>query len=623
MMTGCFFTSCDSYLDVVPDNLATIDIAFTERYQAEKYLFTLYSYLPRIGFNSTIGRFDDLTWQGSYVYLVEQWNVLRYGDRPSSPYTNSWEGRANQESFWKAIRDCNVFLENISKPRDLNPFEKNRWIAEAKFLKAYYHFLLLQQYGPIPIVDVNLPVAASDDAVFVERLPVDTVFDYIIRLIDEAAPDLPYRIEDVALEMGRLSRSAALSVKAKIAVTAASPLYNGNSTYAIFKNRQGQPFFSDYDHQKWEKAVIACSEAIESCDLAQHDLYTYRGELEMSEETRQILQPGRIYTDKWNEEHIWGMFWRCPVAPAAAPDRWMLPPLHTNHFNYCISLINPTLKAAEMFYSKNGVPIEEDRFYDYDRRYETVETTAADNKFVQTSVQTARLHMNREYRFYGSLFFDGGLCYGLGNHNENAQWAVNTKNGDASGFRSAARYSCSGYYIKKLFNINSTYSAAAYVPVRFNYPIMRLADLYLLYAEALNEYYDNPGNVPNGDVWNYVNLVRERAGLEKVQDAWTNYSNDPDKYTTKTGMREIIRRERSIELMFEGHRFFDILRWNVAPTELTGDVKGWNYMGRNSRDFYQVVTIHNLLYTDRDILSPIPTGEIIKNPNLIQNPGWQ
>jgi len=145
-----------------------------------------------------------------------------------------------------------------------------------------------------------------------------------------------------------------------------------------------------------------------------------------------------------------------------------------------------------------------------------------------------------------------------------------------------------------------------------------MADLYLLYAEALNEYLD----APTEEVWEYVNLVRDRAGLESVQDAWTNYAKIDDKYTKKEGMRDIIRRERSIELMFEGHRFFDLRRWNMATSELTGFVRGWNIMGSAPEDFYQVVTIDDVVFTDRDVLTPIRTGELIKNRNLIQNPGW-
>ena len=619
ILTGCFSTSCDSYIDVVPDNIATIDNAFTDRNQAEKFLYTCYSYLPRIGYVSTDGRYDDLTWTGrTAIYggiIPYQYWILRDGNRASDPYLDNWNGANGGTALFQAIRNCNILLEKINAVRDLDPIEKIRWIAETKFLKAYYHFLLVQQYGPIPIIDVNLPVTASNEDVMVERMPVNEVFDYIIALLDEAMPDLPLKIDNVAIEMGRATQAAALAVKAKAAVTAASPLFNGNATYVSFKDSKGRPMFGVYDQGKWERAVAACKQAIDTCHHAGHGLYEYINS-DLSNETRKIVQVSRIFNDRWNKEHVWAMSWM--TSGNGFIEEVTIPPMHANHAAFSRGVINPTMKAAEMFYSKNGVPIDEDRFYDYENRYSIVLTSATDSKFAQTGVQTAQLHLNREYRFYGSIAFDGGLWYGLGNRSENGQWAVNTKNGDISGQRGMERFSCSGFYIKKLSNIESSYNNQTFVHVRQDYPMIRLADLYLLYAEALNESL----TAPNDEVWTYVNYVRERAGLESVQDSWTNYAKNPDKYTTQSGMRDIIRRERSIELMFEGHRLNDVRRWDRAPMELTGSVRGWNYMESTPEDFYQIVTVNDVLFTDRDALSPIRTSELTKNYNLVQNPGW-
>ena len=620
MLTGCFSVSCDSYLDVVPDNIATIDNAFTDRNQAEKFLYTLYSYLPHIGKAGVEGRYDDLTWSGRTTLIPNTpfpLYALRDGNRASNPYCNNWSGSNGGTPFYEAIRNCNILLEKIEQVRDLDMFEKIRWIAEAKFLKAYFHFLLLQQYGPIHIIDVNLPVSASAEEQMLERVPVDEAFTYIIGLIDEATPDLPLSIEDGTIELGRITQAAALAVKAKIAVTAASPLFNGNSTYAAFKNSQGQPFFSDYDHEKWAIAATACKEAIDACHEAGHGLYEYQTSL--SPETQKILQVGRIYTDKWNKEHVWGMVW--PGGINGELDQYTGAALTSNHNEYFRGVVNPTMKAVEMFYSSNGVPIEEDLFYDYENRYETVLTSAVDNTFVQTGYETARLHLNREYRFYGSIAFDGGWWYGYGRLDEDNQWPVNTKSGGASGQRGTERYSCSGFYIKKLLSIESSFSNTSYIFVRSDYPIIRLADLYLLYAEALNEY-EGPDGARKDDLFFYINEVRKRAGLETVQYSWTNYAKNPEKYTTPLGMRDIIRRERSIELMFETHRLFDLRRWNIATAELTGPVRGWNYMESSTEDFYQLSTIDNVLYIDRDVLAPIPSDQIVRSSKLVQNPGW-
>src|SRR3546814_15577579 len=97
---------------------------------------------------------------------------------------------------------------------------------------------------------------------------------------------------------------------------------------------------------------------------------------------------------------------------------------------------------------------------------------------------------------------------------------------------------------------------------------MLLAELYLLYAEALNE---SQGPVP--EVNKYVDLVRERAGLEPVATAWSTYSTNPGKPGSQTGMREIIHQERMIELAFEGKRFWDIRRWKTAAEILNNHIR--------------------------------------------------
>src|SRR5690606_3457870 len=111
------------------------------------------------------------------------------------------------------IRDCNIFLENIHRPFDLDDFERNQWIAEVKFLKAFYHFWLLRMYGPIPIVRENIPIGAGSSEVQVYREPIDLVVSYIVELLDEAAEGLPLVPQSMALEMGRPTKPMALAVK--------------------------------------------------------------------------------------------------------------------------------------------------------------------------------------------------------------------------------------------------------------------------------------------------------------------------------------------------------------------------------------------------------------------------
>src|SRR5688572_21469294 len=193
-------SACKKYLDVVPDNVATIENAFTLRTSAEKFLFTCYSYMPQHGsFNTnpamTAG---DEVWYmfPSRDVAVFYWNIARGGQNVSNTMANFWEGFNGGENLFVGLRDCNIFLDNIHKVPDMDDFEKERWRAEVTFLKAYYHYYLVRMYGPIPLVKKNLPLGSSPEEIKVFQDPVDSCFSYIVQLLDEAAANeqLPDRI---------------------------------------------------------------------------------------------------------------------------------------------------------------------------------------------------------------------------------------------------------------------------------------------------------------------------------------------------------------------------------------------------------------------------------------------
>ncbi|WP_262915165.1 RagB/SusD family nutrient uptake outer membrane protein [Niabella ginsengisoli] len=146
---------------------------------------------------------------------------------------------------------------------------------------------------------------------------------------------------------------------------------------------------------------------------------------------------------------------------------------------------------------------------------------------------------------------------------------------------------------------------------------MRLADLYLLYSEALNE-----SQGPGPEVYAYVDSVRARSGLKGVQEAWANFSLQPSKPLTKEGMRNIIKRERTIELAFEGKRFWDLRRWKDARAELNELILGWDIGQRDPAPFYRPITLYNRTFTERDYFWPISIEELTRNRELKQNLGW-
>src|SRR5690606_2056115 len=127
---------------------------------------------------------------------------------------------------------------------------------------------------------------------------------------------------------------------------------------------------------------------------------------------------------------------------------------------------------------------------------------------------------------------------------------------------------------------------------------------------------------PTEDAMYYVNLTRERAGLPTVEYAWTTYSSDPDKYKTADGFREIIHRERLIELALEAQRFWDLRRWKSATREMNKPITGWDVEQELPEFYYREVTIFSQKFTTRDYLWPINESELLRNRNLVQNPGW-
>jgi hypothetical protein len=625
--------ACD-YLDIVPDNVATIDYAFRNRTEAEKYLYTCYSYRPQIG---------DVSWDPAMTGCDETWQFYPVGNifptfqgtyiargfqTSNEPYLNFWDGSNGGKALWRGIRDCNIFLENIDKVVDLQDFEKKRWTAEVKFLKAYYHYYLFRCYGPIPLIDVNMPISAGVNEVLVYREPVDKVVAYISDLLLEAAEDLPNARDVVqGTEAGRADNLVALGIRAELLLFAASPLFNGNTDYAGIIDRRGEQLFNQtYDASKWELAANACKEAIDACHEQQKALFDQLSPKAINAPEPLKLQTTyrQAITERWNKELIWGNTnYSCSSLSSSAHARFLR--LSFSVLNNINSQWAPTLKMAEAYYSSNGVPIEEDKEWDAEgwsrNRYEIRPEPSSGDEiyYVKEGQKTVYLHYNREPRFYASIGFDRGIYYG----SEYWDFPGNVRhcefiNLEYSGFQGGSQYSITGYAAKKMHSIDCTVETNNTRIEYFPFPVLRLADLYLMYAEALNEV-----SGPSDEVFTYIDRVRARAGLKGVRESWTNYSNRPDKPNTQDGLREIIHQERTIELAFEGKRFWDIRRWKEI-SEFNNQPMGWNILGETAEDFYKPVTVARVPveFSVKDYFWPVKESNLVTNRNLVQNYGW-
>lgn len=618
--------ACKKYLDVTPDNVGTLDYAFRNRNEAENYLFTCYSTLQQLNDVTANAGF---TMSSEIIYpndLAQHpisetgFNLIRGLQTAGSPGLNFWDGNNGGVSMFQAIRRCNIMLENIDKPVDLGSVEKNRWIAETKFLKAYYNYYLFRMYGPIPIMDVNLPVDATAEQVRVKRAPVDEVVTYIVKLLDEAIPNLPPAIENQANELGRITKFIALSVKAEVLATAASPLFNGNPDYASYKDKYGTLLFpASYDPKKWELALNACSAAVAECEARGLKLYKFLPPANvsaLSDSLRQVLTIQNAVTERWelNSELIWAL---------------------TSGFNYqgyCIPRMtskaianngdNPAyfavpISTQELFYTNKGVPINEDKTWDYTNRNKVQAGDDANFYYIKKGYETAQAHFGREARFYANIGFDGGIWFGNGIVDQTKLYYVQARGVTAlAGPKSIQKRNITGYWPKKLAHYLTVYDDGIQ-QTGYRMPMMRLAGLYLLQAELMNEV-----NGPTAEAIEYIDRVRTRAGLQGVIASWNAYSKTPAKPTTKEGLRQIIHQERRIELCFEGQSGWDLRRWKELQSVLSRPIQGWGIYEEQAVNFYRPRTVIDPIFNVRDYLFPISSYNIIVNDNLVQNPYW-
>ncbi len=630
MMLLTMGTSCKKYLDITPDAVGTLDYAFRNRNEAENYLFGCYSTMQRMH-NVTANA--GFTTSAEIIYPVVDdhpfntintggFNLVRGVQSSGNPVLDYWGERNGGSGIYKAIRRCNIMLENIDKPVDLREAEKKRWIAEVKFLKAYYHYYLIRMYGPVILIKENLPIDGPVEDTKRKRATIDESFAYVELLLNEAIPDLPPIIQNRAREFGRITKFIGMSFKAEVLTTAASPLFNGNPDYTGFKDKDGVALFpATYDPSKWERAAQACKEAIDECEEQGLTLYTRvppNGVSNVSDELKKVITLQAAITDKWeeNSELIWasnyGFSYQGFVTPKLTSLAVSLGNEHPSNWSVPIS-------TAELFYTNNGVPITEDRDWVYASRFTPETGDAANRHYVKEGYQTAKMHLNRERRFYASIGFDGGIWFGNGKTNESDAYYVQARGPAAvSGPKSLYATNITGYWPKKLSNYLSVMDQG-FQPSDFKLPFIRLSGLYLLYAETVNE---AAGPNAIGIAQEYVDKVRERAGLEGVVVSWRDHARNTNKPNTKDGLREIIHRERRIELCFEGQTGWDLRRWKELQEVLSRPLQGWNIYEESAANYYRPQNVLIPVFGLKDYLWPINTFDVVVNENLVQNPYW-
>ena len=599
----CNIYSCD-YLNVSDElagNLRSLDEIFDNVSYTRRWYANIFTSIPDYsGITAAAGSITGFKnpWAGMCDELT-----VGYGD--AKLYNKTDKNAANMSfhrwgTCYKEIRQANIFLAH-AKPIAANGThvdvlteeELTEMKANVRFMRAYYHYLLFEQYGAIPLVkDLILE---REDNLDLPRNTIDEVISYLDEELTAVAKELPQK----ALHDD--DQHNAWPTKAKMWVYAASKLFNGEYKEALaVTNLDGTRLFPDKDPNKWNKAVAALEEFIKFAD--EEGNYELLNTGNPSQDIYDLFQT-------YNKEIIW--------ATAATSwggmtndmfDRRCTPRSEQNGMG-CIGV---TQELVDDFYMKDGLPVQATSYLPQSTLYTTegfdkyTETVKAGSKEVQVANNVSNRFLNREARFYNTVFFQNRRWHVTNNVTQFHKGSPNELSGTI--------YTHTGYMLYKRFNREVSMKSPG-VQNKFRPSIIfRLADLYLLYAEAVNEI-----DPQDERVLTYLNKVRQRAGLSNIEEL------NPAIEGNQELQRLAIQRERRIELATEGQRYFDVRRWMIADQDGEGRQFGYVHgMNMNAAEdkFYEEVEASPIVFRRKMYLYPIPDDEMKKTELLVQNPGW-
>lgn len=613
----CFVSSCD-YLgvsDQLAGGLQNTEQVFDNVSYTKRWYANVFAGIPDYsGINSVnVGAFKN-PWTGMCDELV-----VGYGN--SSKYNNSDRNAANMGfhrygDCYKYIRQANIFLQKAhpimttgTQGDQLLEDELTQMKANVRFMRAFYHYLLFEQYGPIILVKDKIYNATEDQDV--PRNTVDEVIEYIDSELTAVASELTQEpiFEDKDYRAWP-TKGVALAVRAKLWLYAASPLLNGGYREALsVTNPDGTRLFPDYDAGKWEKALAACKDFIDYAEAGRYELYK-----EYKDDNGAVIDPDKsVYNlfQKYTHEIIWATAnndWGGMNGDAF--DRRIAPRCEKNG----LGSTGVTQELVDAFYMKDGFPVSATAYLPQSTLYQeegygTYKDQNDNFSKKYTNVTVSNRYLNREPRFYNTVFFNG------------RQWPVSCNqvlfyNGGNSGVQEG-QATLTGYMLFKRFNRSVSLTNPGVASQFRPSIIFRLADFYLMYAEAANEVNPNDARVLK-----YLNLVCERAGLPDIETL------NPAIRGNQELQRAAIQRERQIELATEGQRYFDVRRWMIADKNgegrQNGYVHGMNVRGESNdkEDFNRIVEASQIVFNRKMYLYPMPDSEMRKTKNLVQNPGW-
>lgn len=586
-----FSYSCSDFLDQVPDDVLTEDDIYQTRNYVENYLAQIYANIPnelsqRLGEQHS-GPYTAGSDEGKYNWDFNYANNLNF----STWATTDGNVSIYWDNFYRSIRNASEFIERIdgANPMEVNDAMKVRFKAEARALRAMYYFWLIRLYGPVPLITSALPVDAPLDEVLLPRNTFDECVNFVVSELDMAYADLPY--DPVDSQYGRITKGIAKGFKIQALMLSASPLFNGNADMAGLTNPDGTQLINQtYEASRWQVASTAAKEFLDEFVPGRYNLFV---QTNADPFMQAYLSTRNVMTTEWNVEWI---FARTRSMNRSHYDKT---PRHAGSTSDVqgAGALGVTQKMVDAYYMANGRSINESG-----SGYQSSGFSEFRAPFDVQERSTFNQWVNREPRFYVGVTYNSSYWLNQGS-NSNPVITVMELSGNSGRSQSTSDVSPTGYVVRKNVAVNGNDRGSIQ---------LRLAQIFLDYVEALNEY--DPGNA---DILTYLNLIRQRAGIP-------TYGAEADQMPVPSGqgaMRTAIRKERQIELAFENVRYFDCRRWKTAANEFAGPFYGMN-MFANGNAFYEHTLTETRIFRQRDYLWPIPNNEILRNELLVQNPGW-
>lgn len=540
-------SSCNGFLDREEDSFIDKTATFDSYNRTKQYLTYAYTLLP-----DGLNRFSREAMLASATddaeFAIESAEIQQFNN-------GSWNALNNPDDVWNryysGISKCCTLLENTNHVNlDISRLDPEKqveyanslkdirmWRAEARFLRAYFHFELLKRYGPIPIVTSTLSINGNYENT--PRPTMKEVVDFIAKECDIAADTLeltPWR--NVNDAFGRATKGAALALKSRLLLYAASPLYVDFGD----TNEANKPT----DVALWKSAADAAKAVI---DLNQYELASSYADL--------------FKNDFQNKEYIF-------VRRYAANSDF-------EKSNFPVSFggqggTNPSQNLVDDYEMLDGTP------FDWN-----------------DPAKAAQPFENRDARLGATILMNMAPFKGK-------KVATYPEGADASPNPNATK---TGYYLRKFLNedvnIQTGGSSNGHVV-----PLFRLAEIYLNYAEALNEC-----DPTNPDIALYLNKVRNRASLPNVSAL------------SQEQMRAVIQHERRVELAFEEHRSWDVRRWKIASSTLGAPLMGVQIERKPLGGYtYMPVKVEQRVFQPKMYWYPIPQSEVLKLKQWKQNNGW-